>query len=126
MAKKKCVNLPKLLDGKFFKVLTDNWSSTPSNIDAQCQTCGKIRKGSIRSTGNFMDHYISCHPSLVKIVDQYRKQKEMDNPPLLRQTTLNKLFGPLTTQLVSLIYLHYLSLHVSNNNVVFYSYYRSC
>lgn len=103
-SKKSRLILPKLLDGKYFVVLTENWSSQ-KNIDAQCQICGKKRRGTVRSTGNYMDHIISCHPTLIETVDQYRKQKNIvddaakpKSSSSLKQTSLLR---PFTTQIVS-------------------------
>lgn len=94
--KKSKPSLPKLLDGKYFKVLTKDFSPESSSIEAQCQTCLKVRKGDYRSTGNFMEHYKSCHKELADKVNEYRKQKEDES---LKQTTLMR-FLPMTTEIV--------------------------
>lgn len=100
MPKKSKPNLPRLLDGKYFKVLTQDFSPESSSIEAKCQTCLKVRKGDYRSTGNFMEHYKSCHKELVDELNAYRKQKECA-PSSLKQTTLVQRFSPMTTEIVS-------------------------
>lgn len=101
MAKRQKTSLPRLLDGKYFEVLNSDWPSS-QRIEARCQTCAKIRKGDIRSTGNFMDHYRSCHPTLAVAVEKYRKQKDSsDSSPFLKQTTLSPVL-PLNSESVSL------------------------
>lgn len=92
-------NLPRLLDGKYYKVLNESFSSASPAIEAECQTCHKVRKGHFRSTGNFLEHYKSCHPELLKEVNEYKKQKCESG---LKQMTLVSKILPLTPKIVSL------------------------
>lgn len=99
-AKKNKVNFPKLLDGKYFDVE----KSDGTRVDAVCSTCGKITKGDAKSTGNFMEHYRKHHSSMVKEVEEYRKQKQstvLKNP--LKQTTLHEIVPLFSIQMVSQI-----------------------
>lgn len=95
---KKQKTIPRLLDGKYFKIE----KSDDSKVEASCTTCGKIRKGDIKSTGNFMEHYRSLHPSMVNEIDCYRKQKQSDLVTNLKQTTLTRPISPkVSTEVVS-------------------------
>lgn len=92
------ISHPKLLDGKYYEIINTHGTK----VDAKCKTCGRVRKGDLRSTGNFMDHYRTQHPSMRDEVEQYRKQKEQMIPTdSLKQTTLTSLTSTLSTQLVS-------------------------
>lgn len=44
-----------------------------------CITCGRIRKGDCRSTGNFTDHYEVHHPELVQKLKDHRSKKEAES-----------------------------------------------
>lgn len=99
-AKRNKVNFPKLLDGKYFDVV----KSDGTRVDAVCSTCGKNTKGDAKSTGNFMEHYRKHHPSMVKEVEEYRKQKQstvLNNPS--KQTTLREIVPLFSIQMVSQI-----------------------
>lgn len=89
------VNVPRILDGKYYVVTKrDNFK-----ITAVCTNCDAQRKGDTRSTGNFMEHYKTHHPSMVQEVNTHRKRKDCTTKKL-RQTTLNKSIS-LSTQVVS-------------------------
>lgn len=64
---KDCV--PKLLDGKYFKIVKSN----NTRVEAECTTCNKIRKGDLKSTGNFMQHIRKSHFEIANEADLYRK-----------------------------------------------------
>lgn len=90
--------IPRLLDGKYFSIESRN----RLDIVAKCMQCGRTRKGSIKSTGNFMDHYRSFHPQLIPEIETYKKVKDDGNPKIpSTQTTLKTMFSPLTTKVVS-------------------------
>lgn len=120
--KARTLTAPRILDGKYFLILTSDWSLEKPEITAQCQTCNKTRKGSIRSTGNFIDHYKSCHPSMMHAIENYRKG--IDNEPVLfKQTTLQ--FSPLTTAVVRIGNLFCdipVLFALSDNNICIYSF----
>lgn len=92
--------IPRILDGKYFKIVERN----NKNVRAQCMTCGRFRKGSICSTGNFMEHISGCHPTLVAEVELHRKVKSNDSTET-KQTTLPFVFSPLSTQIVSFLFI---------------------
>lgn len=78
--KKKSTNvthsIPRLLDGKYFSIVRND----DSKITAKCMICGRSRKGDLKSTGNFMDHFTSCHPNLVNEVNTYKRQRKSTVP----------------------------------------------
>lgn len=101
---------PKLLDGKYFEVI----KCDGTKIDAKCKTCGKVRKGNLKSTGNFTDHYRTQHPSMLQEIDQYKKSKEQivaENA--LKQSTLLTLKSTFTTQVVSFSSYKYMLLNIN-------------
>lgn len=61
--------MPKLLDGRYFTIV----KSDGDKIEAVCSICKKIRKGSIKSTGNFMDHITNEHKEISNEVNLYKK-----------------------------------------------------
>lgn len=69
--------MPKLLDGKYFTII----KREDTKIEAQCNldACKKVRKGDVKSTGNFMEHIRKEHPQIVAEVEAYRKQCGDDN-----------------------------------------------
>lgn len=82
--------LPKILDGNFFSVTK---RTEDGKVETVCNQCGKIRKGSVTSTGNFISHYRTSHSEQMKDLEAYLKgspqSNEADNnkrPP--RQTLL--------------------------------------
>lgn len=72
-------NVSRLLDGKYFEIV--NFIDR-TKIEAKCATCNQVRKGDIRSTGNFMEHYRSKHGEKVKEVEIYRKSKQITTTSL--------------------------------------------
>lgn len=90
-AKRVAESIPRLLDGKYFAITKRDKFS----IHATCTTCGKIRKGDIRSTGNFLDHYKNSHSHLVKEITAYR-QKNTVNMAVIKkqQKTLTTIIKP--------------------------------
>lgn len=91
--------VPRLLDGKYFEILTTNWSMAQPKITARCTTCGRTRNGTIKSTGNFMDHYISMHANMVPVVENYRKRGGQSGDDL-KQPTITSAFSQLTNTVV--------------------------
>lgn len=65
-------SLPKLLDGKYFEVIERNGN----NVHTLCKICGIKRRGTVRSTGNFMDHIKKRHPTLIAEIEAYKKSKK--------------------------------------------------
>lgn len=100
-ATKRSKTIPRLLDGKYFEIIT---SLEDSNVTARCVTCGKLRKGTLLSTGNFMKHINSCHPSIAPAVEIYRKEGPTVSSNPSRQPTITSAFPKLTTNVVSLYF----------------------
>lgn len=98
--KAKSDGIPKLLDGKYYKIIKrDNFK-----IEAKCTICGKLRKGDIKSTGNFMEHIRKSHSEMIQEVDSYKKFGNTDANDTLerKQNTIDKLFKKCTAEEVSL------------------------
>lgn len=72
--------------------------------------CKKVRKGSITSTGNYMDHIRKSHPELVAEVEHYKKQGdcagEADNKARKQQKTIQHLLKNFTSEQVCTIALN--------------------
>lgn len=97
-ATKRSKTIPRLLDGKYFEIIT---SLEDPNVTARCVTCGKLRKGTLLSTGNFMKHINSCHPSMAPAVEVYKKEGPRDSSIPSRQPTITSAFPKLTLNVVS-------------------------
>lgn len=97
-------SVPKLLDGKYFTII----KREDTKIEAQCNldACKKVRKGDIKSTGNFMGHIRKEHPQIVAEVEAYRKQSGDDNgdeinkakPYEKQQKTIDQMLTKFTTE----------------------------
>lgn len=75
-------SIPRMLDGKYFLIT----KRENDKVTAVCTQCGKSRRGDIKSTGNFNDHYKNSHPLLAKEIEQYRKLKQDQNTPMKQPT----------------------------------------
>lgn len=67
--------------------------------------CNKIRKGDLRSTGNFMEHFRKSHKEIVHEVEQYRKYANIDEKREKfrnRRNTVDDLLKKYTKEEVSL------------------------
>lgn len=95
--KQQKLSVPKLLDGTFFKISKEE----DTKIEAVCITCGKTRKGTLKSTGNFMEHIKKDHPSLIEKVQSYRKQGCSSNV-VKQQNTVRDMFKNVTPQEVNI------------------------
>lgn len=62
------------MDGIYYVIQKND----DGKIEAKCQDCGDIRKGSLSSTGNFKSHYSKKHPSAFKEMEEYLKRDEPD------------------------------------------------
>lgn len=89
--------IPRLLNGKYFVIARRD----KFKVIATCTICGKNRKGDIRSTGNFMDHYKTSHPTIIEEVEKHRKEKDDEKAPTMKQTTLVRPISALCTEVVS-------------------------
>lgn len=67
--------IPRLLDGTFYEILKHEGDQ----VEAMCTNCQSVRKGNIKSTGNFFSHYRSKHESIMSKVRAYIDQKETQN-----------------------------------------------
>lgn len=88
--------VPRILDGKYFEIL----KTEGDKIEAKCTECLQVRKGTLKSTGNFMEHYRSKHGNLVNDIENYRKKNETINKSL-KQTTLQPMSPIISLKVVS-------------------------
>lgn len=97
-AKRTEIKLPRILDGQFY-VYEGIIENIPpdGNITVRCKTCNSDKKGSIKSTGNFLNHYRVAHASLMSEVEQHIKRTERSDATNLSQTTIQ--FGPVVSKL---------------------------
>lgn len=63
---KKC---PKILDGQYFEVRTRDEKT--HKVSAVCKLCGTMQKGSLASTGNFLQHVKKHHSEKSDEIYQY-------------------------------------------------------
>lgn len=85
--------VPRALDGTFFEIVKE----CGEKIEAKCKQCDEIKKGSIKSTGNFLNHYKARHPkefeNLEKHVKFVKLGCDVDKP---QQPQISEHFPPLT------------------------------
>lgn len=86
-AKKAKTKIPKVLDGTFYSVV----SNEGGKIVARCIACGEnsakgLVRGSLSSTGNFKSHY-KTHPDQAKELDKYLKEDSDTGSNKSNQTT---------------------------------------
>lgn len=94
---KKPKKLPKILDGKFYIIL----SETDGDIQAKCAICGEVRKGQAgKGTGNFHNHYKTKHNSKLKELKAYSKNDDYTETAKSCQPTLNDVLNVMTPQKV--------------------------
>lgn len=100
-SKNKKISIPKLLDGKYFTIVT----MENNKVDVTCNTCGEQRKGDIRSTGNFMTHIRKDHDHLVNEVEQYKSKRgsttDEEGNKRKRQKLIDDMLKGFTTEQVS-------------------------
>lgn len=64
---KKKRSTPRILDGTFYQVE----SIDGDNVVAKCKECDQSRKGSLKSTGNFLSHFRSAHSERSEELEKY-------------------------------------------------------
>lgn len=74
-AAKKARTIPRILDGTFYEII----KIENDQVEAQCQKCDVIRKGSIKSTGNFLSHFRAKHLHLMESLKTHIERKESIN-----------------------------------------------
>lgn len=57
--KKSKPNVPRILNGTFYSL--EGEIPDDGKIEARCTECQQIRKGNVRTTGNFISHYRTTH-----------------------------------------------------------------
>lgn len=100
---KKKTTVPKLLDGKYFTIV----NRQDFNITAKCAICGQERKGTVLSTGNFMDHIKKSHPELVDEVKHHRKFGSEDEKENQDVKSLHKTLSAFNQEEVNFIEISY-------------------
>lgn len=59
--------MPRILDGTYYEIV----SIDEDNVEAKCMGCDKIRKGNLKSTGNFIGHYRNAHSESIQALENY-------------------------------------------------------
>lgn len=74
LAKRQRKELPKILDGTYFRVKE---FLAPPKLKAECMTCGRIRAAATNGTGNLTQHFKDSHPTLIhNLMEHIRKRDE--------------------------------------------------
>lgn len=73
------------MDGKFFDII----AKSGEYVSASCCECNEIKKGSVKSTGNFKSHYRLKQSPLLEKLNAYLKNQLDDKATT--QLTLNQL-----------------------------------
>lgn len=60
----------RIIDGVYYSVEKIDGE----NVTARCMHCNSIRKGSTKSSGNFIAHYKSAHPTLLSKLSNHLKK----------------------------------------------------
>lgn len=69
---------PKVLDGTFFTVT----KRENDEIWAMCSECNQVKKGNVRTTGNFRGHYRLMHAGRLKDLDEYCSKSNSSKRPM--------------------------------------------
>uniref|UniRef100_A0A1A9WMN9 FLYWCH-type domain-containing protein n=1 Tax=Glossina brevipalpis TaxID=37001 RepID=A0A1A9WMN9_9MUSC len=78
---RKPLNLPKILDGKFYNNIQEN-QKTPGGIHATCTSCYGIISGTTKSTGNFLSHIKRRHKDILASCQLYCSAKGLTDSKL--------------------------------------------
>lgn len=68
---KKAKSKPRIFDGTFYEILKEEGG----NVEARCLECLETKKGNMSSTGNFLGHIRTKHPSLAEKLKNHLEQK---------------------------------------------------
>ncbi|XP_055306606.1 uncharacterized protein LOC129570909 [Sitodiplosis mosellana] len=103
-------NYPKILDGKFFNLMSDKDGS----LTVECTLCNAIVQGTTSSTGNFHSHYKRKHKDKVNKLKEHLKSvvvltKQSSQP------TLNDALNTLTSDKTASLILNF----IVNENLAF-------
>lgn len=90
-------NVPRLLDGKYFTIIKQDGT----RVEAECTICKKVRKGDVRSTGNFMEHLRKSHSEIVHEVAEHRKAAKTDEKQGKFRNTVDEMMNKFTLEEVS-------------------------
>lgn len=81
--------LPKILDGTFFIVTSQDGDT----VEAKCIECNETKKGNTKSTGNFIVHYKKVHAARFKEMEAYLKATKTEQAgKIVRQCSIEKSF----------------------------------
>lgn len=88
---------PKILDGTFYKVISDS----NGKLSVECTTCNMTVNGTVTSTGNFHSHYQRKHKDEVQKLKDHAKASEVAyKHQNSRQPTINDSMHTLTAEKV--------------------------
>lgn len=68
---KRSKSIPRVLDGTFFEIIKQD----DDKVEAKCRECSEIKKGCIKSTGNFLNHYKARHAQEYVDLEMHTKHK---------------------------------------------------
>lgn len=104
-AKRTRFTIPRILDGKFYVIM----KNTNGKIEAECVRCGQMKRGDIKSTGNFLSHYRNSHSDQMLDLENYRKGQSNENSKRV-QMKLTTFHKTVTKEKVRFEYFSYVSL----------------
>lgn len=78
---KKKRTIPKILDGTYYEIVKED----EDNVDVKCCECGEIKKGNIKTTGNFLTHYQKKHPASVGNLREHLEKKSSDSKKFVQR-----------------------------------------
>lgn len=83
----------KIFDGRYYQIE----HLDGDNVSARCISCNTIRRGSMKSSGNFITHYrISHFSSLPKLLEYIKKPNSPAEQLMSLQPTISKMALALT------------------------------
>lgn len=84
--------VPRALDGIFFEIVKE----CGEKIEAKCKQCEEIKKGNIKSTGNFLNHYKTKHPKEFEHLEKHVKFAKLGCEIKPQQPQISEHFPALT------------------------------
>lgn len=73
---KKAKKIPKILDGKFYSIVSNDEST--NKVEVKCVDCGELKRGFLSSTGNFKTHFARRHKSRFIELEEHLKDESND------------------------------------------------
>lgn len=86
--------VPRALDGTYFEIV----SNDEGKIEAKCKICDGVKKGNLKSTGNFINHYKTRHQEVYFDFESHLKEGNIRYDSNKTQQPKSTHFQPLTAQ----------------------------